>query len=230
MKRISRLQYITTNPLDAEKACKAGIDWIQLRVKNKTEEEWKDLASEALIVCRRYGAKLIINDNVTLAKEIGADGVHLGKEDMNPAEARLILGKKFIPGEEFIPGEKFIIGGTANSLEEIHSLIESGVDYIGLGPFRFTTTKINLSPVLGLEGYSAIMRQFAHSTQAIPIIAIGGIKTEDVYFLLKTGVDGIAVSSAITQSDDIGIAASSFIKELRKYEQQEQQQNASFSQ
>src|ERR1019366_3998093 len=150
MKRISRLQYITTNPLDADKACKAGVDWIQLRVKNKTEEEWRALAVETLIVCRRYGAKLIINDNVFLAKEIKADGVHLGKEDQNPAEARLILGEKFISGE------KFIIGGTANSLEDIHSLIESGVDYIGLGPFRFTTTKANLSPVLGLEGYRVL--------------------------------------------------------------------------
>jgi thiamine-phosphate pyrophosphorylase len=222
-KSISRLQYITTNPVDAEKACRAGVDWIQLRVKKKPEKEWKTLAEETLIVCRRYGAKLIINDNVLLAKEIEADGVHLGKEDMNPAEARLISRERPMPGEKFIPAAKFIIGGTANTIEDVNRLVGLGVDYIGLGPFRFTTTKMNLSPVLGLAGYSAIISQLEALPGTIPVIAIGGIKVEDVSDLLKTGVYGIAVSSAITQSDAIGIAATGFITELKNNEQKKPQ-------
>jgi thiamine-phosphate pyrophosphorylase len=209
-KEISKLQYITTNAVDAEKACMGGADWIQLRVKNVPEDEWRELAIETLKVCRRYGAKLIINDYVQLAKDIGADGVHLGKEDMNPAAARLMLG------------EPFIIGGTANSKEDMEHLLQLGVDYIGLGPFRFTTTKTNLSKLLGLEGYRSMIDSRAMVRARIPVIAIGGIKLKDVAALLETGVYGIAVSAAITNSGDVGRSASGFIDEISNYEKQEQ--------
>jgi thiamine-phosphate pyrophosphorylase len=133
---------------------------------------------------------LIINDNVTIAKEIGADGVHLGKNDMHPTEAREILG-----------GEA-IIGGTANTIEDVVQLSGSGVNYIGLGPYRFTTTKDKLSPILGLEGYMKIMREVQMMSIDIPIIAIGGIVPGDVAALMETGIYGVAVSSAINQSID----------------------------
>ena len=146
----------------------------------------------------------IINDNVELAKEIEADGVHLGRADRNPAEAREISG------------DDFIIGGTANTFDDIVSLLEQGVDYIGLGPFRFTETKKNLSPVLGLEGIKNIVETYRRtSLRQIPVIAIGGIKLNDVEDLIKAGVHGIAVSSAINISEDKLAITQLFLEQLR---------------
>jgi thiamine-phosphate pyrophosphorylase len=192
---ISKLHYITqevegkTHAQLAEEACIAGIDWVQLRVKNKSYTEWKAIALDTLAVCRKHHAKLIINDNVELAKEIRVDGVHLGKEDISTAEARKILGSNFI------------IGGTANTFEDI-KMHASNVDYIGLGPYRFTSTKEKLSPILGIEGYKQIINKCKANNITIPIIAIGGITSNDVAALLNTGVYGIAIASAITFSKD----------------------------
>ncbi len=98
-------------------------------MKNKSYEEWLQIAKEVKSVCDKYQTILIINDNAEIAKEIDADGVHLGKNDMSVAEARAILGKDKI------------IGGTANTVEDIEYLQSAGVDYIGLGPYKFTETK-----------------------------------------------------------------------------------------
>ena len=196
---ISRLHYITQDLPDfshsqlAEFACKGGADWIQLRVKNKSHGEWLKIAQETKLVCKKYGAKLIINDNVQIAKEIGADGVHLGKDDMNPKEARKILGNNFI------------IGGSSNTMEDVKWLMDNGVDYIGIGPYRFTSTKEKLNPVLGLEGIHALQTSKVLKTfdvSAPPLIAIGGIKLEDVDSLMQTGIHGVAVSSAINLAAD----------------------------
>ena len=185
--RISRLQYITASPEQAEVACRAGVDWVQLRVKNRSDDDWKALALETLAVCRQYNAQLIINDHVVLAGELGADGVHVGKEDLPVAEARRLLGPSMI------------IGGTANTLEDIRGHHAAGADYIGLGPYRFTTTKEKLSPILGLEGYRTLLGACALEGLSLPIIAIGGIEVEDVPAILQQGVHGIAVSAAITR-------------------------------
>ena len=201
---ISRLHYITQDLLDfshselAEFACRGGADWVQLRVKHphsgsppKEEGEihaaWLKIAEETKRVCKKYGAKFIINDNVQIAKKIGADGVHLGKDDMNPKEARKILGSNFI------------IGGSTNSMEDVKRMIADGCDYIGIGPYRFTSTREKLNPILGLEGMKKIAEQFG---KHIPMIAIGGIKLEDVERLLQTGIHGVAVSSAINLSEN----------------------------
>ena len=200
--KISKLQYITSNPIHAEKACKGGADWIQLRVKNKSFEEWKELAYETKRICKLYKARLIINDNVQIAKEISADGVHLGKEDMSPTEARKILG------------EKFIIGGTANTMNDIMSLQQMNVDYIGLGPFRFTSTKEILNPVIGINGYIYMFPELKRKNMTIPVIAVGGIRTGDVNSLIAAGVYGVAVSSAITNTNDITKSTQEFIKLL----------------
>jgi len=193
---ISKLQYITQELTDqthdqlAEDACRSGVDWVQLRVKNKSYKDLLEIAIKTKAICQKYKAKLIINDNVHLAKEVKADGVHLGKTDMDPAEARKIVGANFI------------IGGTANTFEDIERLAKTKVDYIGLGPFRFTSTKENLSPILGLEGYRTIIEMCDRSGITIPVISIGGIRPEDVRSLIETGVYGVAVSSAINLSED----------------------------
>ena len=202
--KISKLHYITDNPLHAEEACKGGIDWIQLRIKHRNEDDWKMIAEETKAICKKYGAKLIVNDSVKMAKIIGADGVHLGKEDMPPDEARALTGPDFI------------IGGTANTIEDIKRLAILKVDYIGLGPFRFTQTKTNLSPLLGLQGYLDLMKACVVQHIQVPVIAIGGIKLNDVEEILATGVYGVAVSSAIRNSGDVTATAEAFIRRIKK--------------
>jgi len=197
MNNISKLHYITqdnifgyTHAQLAEEVCMGGADWVQLRVKKKGYSEWKEIAEDVQRICKKYKARLIINDNVRIAKEISADGVHLGKSDLDVAEARKILGNGFI------------IGGTANDFMDIENLATAQVDYIGLGPFRFTKTKENLSPVLGLAGFKSIMQACKDNNINIPVIAIGGILAEDIASILKTGIYGVAVSSGINMSED----------------------------
>jgi thiamine-phosphate pyrophosphorylase len=205
---IAPLQYITQDipgcsaAMLVEAACASGVEWVQLRLKNKPYETWKKEALNSLTICRHYGARLIINDNVVLAQEIGADGVHVGRLDMPPAQARQILG----------PG--FIIGATANTFDDIRDHAAAGVDYIGLGPYRFTATKEDLSPLLGLEGYTCLMHQCRESDISLPIIAIGGITLPDVGPLLGAGVQGIAVSSALSKSENKKAAVSGFLTAL----------------
>ena len=184
-------------------ACIAGVDWVQLRVKNRSYNEWLDIALKTELICRHHHAKLIINDSAAIAKAVKADGVHLGKTDMDPREARQLLGSNAI------------IGGTANTFEDIKHLVETGVDYVGLGPFRFTSTKENLSPVLGLAGYEQIIAQCRKSGITIPVIAIGGIKVEDVKPLMETGVYGIAVSSAINKAPSTFDAVKRFKNKIK---------------
>jgi thiamine-phosphate pyrophosphorylase len=193
---IARLHYITQDLPNfshsqlAEFACKGGADWVQLRVKNKSHDEWLKIAQEIKLVCLKYGAKLIINDNVQIAKEVGAYGVHLGKDDMNPKEARKILGNNFI------------IGGSSNTIDDINRLIAEGIDYIGIGPYRFTSTKEKLNPVLGLEGLERLQKSLRLLKSSTPLIAIGGIKLEDIELLMQTGIYGVAVSSGINMAED----------------------------
>jgi thiamine-phosphate pyrophosphorylase len=199
---ISRLHYITTNAQAAELACRGGVRWVQLRVKNLPAPEWRQRALDVQAVCRHHGATLLINDNPGLALEIGADGVHLGKQDMPPAEARTLLGPDFI------------IGGTANTFADIEGLVAAGVEYIGLGPFRFTTTKEKLSPILGLRGYAEIMAQCRAAGFTTPVVGIGGVELADVAELLAAGLHGVAVSGAIGGVASPTEAAQLFIEEL----------------
>ena len=200
--KINTLHYITTTPEAAELACQGGVRWVQLRVKNQPPATWKQLALETQAVARRYGATLLINDNPRLAQEIGADGVHVGAADMPPAEARAMLGAKFI------------IGGTANTFADVQRLAAAGVDYIGLGPFRFTRTKEKLSPILGLAGYAEIIQQCRAAGIAVPVIGIGGLVLADVAPLLATGLHGVAVAGSIGQAENPAVAAQFFINEL----------------
>lgn len=171
-------------------ALDGGCRWVQLRVKNATIDELRPMALEAQRMCREAGATFIIDDQVELVKEIGADGVHLGKNDMPVAEARKILGPDFI------------IGGTANTFEDVKMHYESGANYIGCGPFRFTTTKEKLSPVLGIEGYRDIVKKMREEGINLPIVAIGGITADDIPGIMQTGVTGIALSGTVLRSED----------------------------
>lgn len=171
-------------------ALAGGCRWVQLRVKNATIDELRPMALEAQRMCREAGATFIIDDQIALVKEICADGVHLGKNDMPVAEARKILGPDFI------------IGGTANTFEDVKMHYESGANYIGCGPFRFTTTKEKLSPVLGLEGYRSIVEKMREEGVNLPIVAIGGITADDIPAIMQTGVTGIALSGTVLRAED----------------------------
>lgn len=171
-------------------ALEGGCRWIQLRMKDAPAEEIIACAEEVLPLCRRHGAKFLLDDHVELVRQLGADGVHLGKSDMPVDEARKILGSDII------------IGGTANTIEDIIRLHKQGADYIGCGPFRFTTTKKNLSPILGLDGYKSIVLKMKELGIDLPIVAIGGITVEDIPSVMRTGVSGIALSGAILGAPD----------------------------
>lgn len=171
-------------------ALEGGCRWIQLRMKDAPAEEIIACAEEVLPLCRRHGAKFLLDDHVELVRQLGADGVHLGKNDMPVDEARKILGPDII------------IGGTANTIEDIIRLHKQGADYIGCGPFRFTTTKKNLSPILGLDGYKSIVLKMKELGIDLPIVAIGGITEEDIPAVMGTGVSGIALSGAILGAPD----------------------------
>lgn len=166
-------------------ALKGGCRWIQLRMKDVSDKEFLNIAETTQSLCRKYNAVFIIDDHVDIALKIKADGVHLGKNDMPADEARNILGNGFI------------IGGTANTFEDIERLYCDGVDYIGCGPFRFTTTKKNLSPILGLSGYENIVNRMKAAGITTPVVAIGGIENEDIHQIMQTGINGIALSGAI---------------------------------
>lgn len=197
MKSNYRLQFITHyndrySYIDSARlALNGGCRWIQLRMKGAEQALLETTAHELKSLCRMYGATLIIDDDVHLAKRIGADGVHLGKEDMPIEDARRILG------------DGVIIGATVNSFDDILRHIHGTCpDYFGCGPYRFTTTKERLAPTIGIEGYRSIMRDMRSANIAIPLVAIGGIRKDDIPALLQCGVDGIALSGSILNSDN----------------------------
>lgn len=173
-----------------EMALRGGCRQIQLRMKEVPPNEVEAVAKLAKALCDRHRASLFINDHVAVCQSVGATGVHLGKTDMPPAKARHMLGAQAV------------IGATANSFEDILTLAGTGIDYVGLGPFRFTATKKNLSPVIGLSGYQDIIKQCRDRGIGLPIFAIGGIRRTDIPDLLQAGVSGIALSSAILEADD----------------------------
>lgn len=186
----------------ARLALEGGCRWVQLRMKEATEAEFMAAAAEIGRLCKEHGATFVLDDHVEWVEKTGADGVHLGKNDMPIDEARKILGNDKI------------IGGTANTFEDVERLYRQGADYIGCGPFRFTTTKKNLSPVLGLEGYQHIVDQMKSHGINLPIVAIGGILESDIKSILATGISGIAVSGGILNADNPAEEMQRFLKHL----------------
>lgn len=184
----------------ARLALEGGCRWVQLRMKEATEAEFMAAAAEIGRLCKEHGATFVLDDHVEWVEKTGADGVHLGKNDMPIDEARKILGNDKI------------IGGTANTFEDVERLYRQGANYIGCGPFRFTTTKKNLSPVLGLEGYQHIVDQMKSHGINLHIVAIGGILESDIKSILATGVSGIAVSGGILNAENPAEEMQRFLK------------------
>lgn len=204
------LQFIT-HPSDkysiaeeVQMAIEGGCQWIQLRMKDASEEEIRQTALEIIPMCQENGTFLIIDDHVSLVNDLKVSGVHLGKEDMDPLEAREILGPHAI------------IGITANTADDIIKYKGKDVDYVGLGPFRFTTTKKKLAPQLGIEGYRDIVEKVRAAGVELPIVAIGGIVLDDIDALMATGINGIAMSGAIINAPDPVAYTSEVLEKLAK--------------
>jgi thiamine-phosphate diphosphorylase len=212
---LSRLYFITgdraagatggamAEPLEqVEAACRAGVRLIQLRMKEASDEEFLATAREAMKICGGWGSRLIVNDRVEVAVAVDADGVHVGREDLPVGEARRLLGK----------GK--IVGGTANTMEDIREHVRRGADYIGLGPYRYTTTKKKLSPILGLEGYRRIVQEMEADGVSVPLYAIGGIGVADVRSLVEAGVYGVAFSGLLADAEDRAAVVREILKQV----------------
>lgn len=187
----------------ARLALEGGCRWIQLRMKDAEEAEFLSAAKQIAAMCKEYGATFLLDDHVEWVEQTGADGVHLGKNDMPVDEARKVLGANRI------------IGGTANTFEDVERLWRQGANYIGCGPYRFTTTKKNLSPVLGLEGYRRIIGQMKERGINLPVVAIGGILQPDIKDVMATGVSGIAVSGAVLNAENPAEEMKRFVDSLQ---------------
>lgn len=192
---LHKLQYISQgltpeeHLINIDNVLNAGVKLIQLRLKNVDDVTYFETALKAKDKCSAHSAQLIINDNAEVAEKSNADALHLGLNDMKVSEARNIVGKK-------------IIGGTANTFNDVELRCNEGVDYIGLGPYRFTSTKEKLSPVLGLEGYKNIITMMKDKGLNTPVYAIGGIELSDIEKIIHTGVYGIAVSGMLTRAEN----------------------------
>ena len=188
---LEQIQYITrddenfSHSQQAEIMFEQGIKLVQLRMKNASRDEIVEESQKAILYANRFNSRVIINDSVEIAKEVNAHGVHLGLNDMPVDEARNVLGKDII------------IGGTANTVEHVFFQIKKGVDYVGMGPFKYTLTKENLSPIIGLHGYSEIVDQLKQRKIKIPVFAVGGIALNDIKELQKVGIKHVAISKGL---------------------------------
>lgn len=174
-----------TLPQQVEAALKGGATCVQLREKNLADSSVLVEAREISALCKQYRVPFILNDNVALAAQCGADGVHLGQEDMDPAEARRILGPDAI------------IGVSAHNVAEAKAAVAAGADYLGCGAMFATTTKTNVT-ALPKETLRAIC-----AAVGVPVVAIGGISKQNLLSLAHCGEAGVALVSAIFAAEDI---------------------------
>lgn len=181
-----------------EEAIKGGVTIVQLREKNIDEKEFLKLASNVKLITDKYNVKLIINDNVEVAKEIDADGVHLGQGDMDILEARRILG------------DEKIIGISTKTMEQALDAEKKGADYLGVGAIFSTSTKLDAKSI-----DSEVFKNI-YETIKIPIVAIGGISLENISLLRNTKISGVAVVSGILAQKDIKKAAMNLREEVEK--------------
>jgi thiamine-phosphate pyrophosphorylase len=196
--RIPRLQVITDEEIQgrhshlelARLAFQGGADSVQFREKRPwTTREWIEVTSAILEEAHRHDALLIVDDRVDVARSIGASAVHLGRNDLDVATARAILGPEAI------------IGGTANSFEEAERVWQTEIDYIGVGPIYGTRTKQNPAPDMGLETLARICEACP-----VPVVAIGSITAERIPEVLAAGAHGVAVVSAVVAAEDVEAA------------------------
>ncbi len=182
-----------------DKAVGGGATLVQLRSKKLSSRHFLELALQTSEVLRRKNIPFIINDRLDIALASDADGVHLGQEDLPLHLARKLLGRHRI------------IGITVNMISEAIEAEAGGANYLGVGPVFFTATKERLKPVLGLERLKAIRKKVG-----IPILAVGGINAQNAAEVMATGVDGIAVVSAILGSKDVRGATRELLRAIRK--------------
>lgn len=168
-----------------KQAIKSGVTIFQLREKHTGYEHFKKIALEIKPICKEYNVPLIINDNVKLAKEIDADGVHLGQDDLDIKAAR-----------EYLGADK-IIGVSAHNVKEAQAAESGGADYLGSGAAFVTSTKTDAGAI-----DHKVLADVAHSVK-IPVVAIGGINKDNISQLEGLGLDGVAVVSAIFAAKDI---------------------------
>ncbi len=187
-----------TLAMQVEKALKGGATFIQLREKTLDEEAFMAEAIEIQALCRKYGVPFVINDNVAIAKAMDADGVHVGQKDMEAGDVRAILGP-----------DKIIGVSTANVAEAIKAQ-ECGADYIGCGAVFSTNTKADTRDV-DYDTLKAVC-----DAVDIPVVAIGGITRDNIVQLAGTGIDGVAVISAIFGQEDIEEATRDLKKQTKQ--------------
>lgn len=205
------LQFITNteahiSPVEQIKGVIAGgCRWVQIRMKDASDEEIAKVVEEVKPICLKTETFLLLNDRVELAKRLDVGGVHLGKKDMLPSKARMILGPAAV------------IGVTANTFDDIKAVRSLDIDYIGIGPYAHTYTKKHLSPILGLEGIRKICAEMEINEINIGHVAVGGIRIEDVVPLMDAGANGIAVSGAIAKSENIEKTTREFIDKLSPF-------------
>lgn len=183
---------------DVKKALEGGATIVQLREKELSEEEFLKEALEIKKVTDQYKVPFIINDNVKIAKECGADGIHVGQDDTSILEVRKILG------------DDIIIGASAHNVEEALKAQKEGADYLGVGAVFGSQTKTNVCKMPN-ETLKAICEAVT-----IPVVAIGGITKENISLLQGTGIDGVAVVSALFAQKDITMAAKDMVDRVKK--------------
>lgn len=168
----------------------AGLQWYQLRMKSTPNDEILNTALVCKQLCADYNCLFTINDSHVLTKQVDADGVHLGKKDLDPAKAREILH------------ESQHIGLTCNVMDDVMEAYKKKANYVGVGPYQFTSTKKNLAPVLGTDGYAAIINDGKYRKN-VPIVAVGGLDLDAVKALQTVGVKHFAFSSYFTGENGI---------------------------
>ncbi len=205
------LQFITNTQSPASPAeqikgvIAGGCRWVQIRMKEASDEEIEKVVAEVKPLCLETETFLLLDDRVELAKRLDVGGVHLGKEDMLPSKARMLLGPAAV------------IGVTANTLDDIKAVRSLDIDYIGMGPYASTQTKKNLAPILGLEGIRDLCIGMERLEINIGHVAVGGIRPVDVVPLMEAGVNGVAVSGAIAFAPDIAAKTAEFLDILRPF-------------
>ena len=158
-----------------------GATFIQLREKHASPRDFFEAAKPAIEIARKNNVMIIINDRVDIARALGADGVHLGQDDLPPNAAREVLGPDAI------------IGFSTHSVEQAIDAAGLPIDYIAIGPIFETKTKENPDPIVGLDGLAEVKKNIGN----IPLVAIGGIDLDNVLDVLAAGADSIALVSAI---------------------------------
>lgn len=181
--------------LALETALQGGVKYIQLREKRLPARKLLEMASWVIELTREYDAKLLINDRVDIALAVGADGVHLGQKSL-PAHA-----------VRKITGDNFLIGVSTHGIDEALQAEKDGADFITLGPIYNTPSKLRYGDPIGVD----ILRQ-VKSKVSVPVLAIGGIKTDTVNEVLSAGADGVAVISGILAAEDIRGTTEKFLR------------------